>query len=192
MKFSLKHDWPLLAIGGGGALALFIANANSGSSSASGKGNGPTTLWPKVVGGQRGTAARSSSVSTSNDSGSLAAQVIGDVIGQRTALAQGQDQIKMAEDEIAGEEEITNRNDNTEAQLSLNSETPPPNGWNQFFGELFGALPSFFGIPSLGGSSEGLGSFLGGGGSGSMLSGEPWDGYYPGMSYPTPTGGMFA
>lgn len=191
MKFDLRHDWPILAIAGGGAVLLVARSASAPSSPGKGK-SGPATLWPRTVGGQQGSPSRSSSTATSTDSGSLATQVIGDIIGQRTTLAEAKDQLTESEAQIAAEEYMNDRDNNTEAQLSLNSEQPPPNGWNQFFGMLLQAIPSFFGIPSFGGGgSMGAGSF-GSSPMGGMLSGEPWDGYYPGQTYPSPTGGMFA
>lgn len=190
----------IVAIGIGGAAAVWLA-MRSGAAG----GSGPSTLWPRVIGGQAGVQSRSSS--RTSDAGQLATQVIGDVIGQKTALAESADQLKIAEDQLTTEQNIAYRQSNVATQLSLNQEQPPPNGWTQIFQSLIGAAGSFFGGP-VGAGALGITPASGGGmnwwnpfswfGSGAPGSAStqtpPWAwGYYPYQQFSTPyTGGTWA
>lgn len=196
-KVELKHEWPVVALLGGGALAVLFFSRGSSSSS-------PSAIYPKVVGGQRGTQARSSS--RASDTGTLASQVIQALIGQKVALTQAQDsltlgklnakdQLSLGELELQTQQNIAYRESNVQAQQSVNSEVPPPNGWNQFFGMLFNALPMAFGFPPMGGG------YSGGYGGGYGSSGYPWmggsypsggyGGFYPGSYFTSPFQGMW-
>lgn len=184
----LKHPLPAIALIGGGALVLWFVASQSTSSPA--KATGPSAIFPRAIGGQKGTGSRQSS--RSSDSASVASQVIGDVLGQKTALVQAQDQLKLGELQLQTEQNIAYRESNVQAQQSVNSEVPPPNGWTQIFSQLIGAAAAFFGGPVgasvLGASPRGYGGY----GS----SGYPWmggyapsggySGYYPYSYFPSP------
>lgn len=160
----------------GVAIALGLGGLGVAWLVASQAGGSGRTLWPRTYGGQRGQSSRSSS--TSNDSGSLATQVIGDIIGQKTALAEAHDQLLETEASLTEQQNVAYRESNVQTQLSLNSEVPPPNGWTQIIGQLLGDAPMAFGFPPIGGGSSG--SMFPGGSPGG------YGGYYPQMSFPSP------
>jgi hypothetical protein len=200
VAFELKKDWPLVAIGGGAAVVALVMSSGGNAPGSPAKSK---TLWPKVQGIQKGVQGRSRT--SSNDSGSLATQVISDVIGQKTALAEAKDAMTVSEDQLTTDQNIAYRESNVQAQQSVNSEVPPPNGWTSILQSLIGGAASFFGGPVGAGvlgvqpQTGGGGSswwnpfswFGGGGGSpwGAPPSTPPWGGYYPYQSYPSPYSG---
>lgn len=152
-------------------------------------------VYPKNVGGQKGSSGHT--LSRSGDAGQLATQVIGDVIGQKTALAEAKDQLTLGEQQLTEQQNVAYRESNVQAQMSLNQEQPPPNGWTQIFSQLIGAAGAFFGGP-VGAGVLGVQPQFGGGGYGGGYGsgGYPWmspygwgqgyGGYYPQQYFPSP------
>jgi hypothetical protein len=176
---ALKHDWPLLAIGGVAAAVWYVANSGAGA-----KATGPSTLWPRTVGGQMGTPQKSSA--RSSDAGSVSAQVISAILGEKTALAESKDQLTLGEDQLTEQQNVAYRQSNVQAQESLNSEVPPPNGWTSILQSLIGGAASFFGGP-VGAGVLGVTPNFGAGGTG-FGTGYGTSYGYPGGGYASPYG----
>lgn len=176
-SFADKHG-VAIALGVGGLGVAWLVASQAGGS---GK-----TLWPRTFGGQRGQASRSSS--SSNDSGSLATQVIGDIIGQRTALVEAHDQLLATEASLTEQQNVAYRNSNVAVQENLNDngliQAISPPWYASILGSAFNDLPMAFGMPPMygGGSSGFPGGFSGNG------YGGGYGGFYPQQYFPSPYG----
>lgn len=126
------------------------------SSNASNGKRGGSAL-PLIFGGQRGVQSRSSQ--RSNDSGTLATQVIGDIVGQRTALQEAKDQLTLGEAQLTEEQNVAYRDSNVAVQENLNNngllQSMEQPWYASILGSAFNDLPMAFGFPPMGGGGYG-------------------------------------